>query len=112
MRNRTCDPTWFAHVREGDVLQSRGGSFRVVRHVTRRPGGQLLCVTFAIRTCSWTRRPYTVYTASDLKVFSFRYVGARIALSSELDRKLSDAINHSGGERPHGLTCCSVRGVA
>jgi hypothetical protein len=109
---RVPDPDWFAHLKVGDVLQRRRGPYRVVRSISRRNDGRLWGVSFAIRHCSWTKRPYTVYTASDLKVFGFRYVGVRLVLGSEIDRKLDDAIHHNGAGRPHGLTCCSVRGVA
>jgi hypothetical protein len=109
MMIRANDPAWFEHLRAGDVLRSRGGTLRVVRTVTRKKDGRLWGVSFVIMRCSWTKRPYTIYTFTDLKVFRFTYVGARVRLDSELDRKILRAIRNNG-ER--SLSCCAVRGVA
>lgn len=105
---RLNDPEWFDHLRAGDVLRARSGLLRVVRSVSRR-GGKLGSVTFVIRHCSWTKRPYTVYTFSDLKVFRYSYVGARVGLNGELDRKIDEAIRHRDNR---SLSCCAVRGIA
>jgi len=114
------DPDWFAILRVGDVLQrGRHGPLRVVRDVhrysahswnrhRRRQAGRLGSITFAIRHCSWTKRPYTVYTASDLKTFGYRYVGARVRLDRPIDKRLAVAIRDSTNQ---SLKCCAVRGL-
>ena len=118
---QTPDPDWFAFVREGDVLLL-GGSYRVVRKVSRwtrlRRGvvqegtGPLRFVTFAIRRRSWTNRAYTVYTASDLKVFGAKYVGARVPLAGEMDQRLAHCIRAKELPGHYSLTAADVRGVA
>lgn len=128
MLKRTPDPEWFDFVRPGDVIQrGRNGAYRVVREVTRwervrrqgsfgwdvvRGAGQLRAVTLAIRHRSWTNRAYTVLNANDLKSFGFRYVGARVRLDTEMDRKIHEAITEDGWKRPFALTAKDVRGVA
>jgi hypothetical protein len=106
---RATDPVWFDHLRPGDVLRSRGGTLRVVRTVSRKEDGKLWGVSFVIRHCSWTKRPYTVLTFNDLKTFRYTYVGARVRLDRELDRRIADAIRH---KEDRTLTCCAVRGIA
>lgn len=125
---RIPDPDWFAFVRPGDVLQrGKNGTLRVVRDVSRwsrvkrvgrfgydivRGHGPLRSVTFAIRHPSWTGRAYTVYNANDLKTNGWRYVGARVRLDTEMDRKIHEAITEDGWKRPFALTAKGVRGVA
>lgn len=115
------DPDWFAFVRKGDVLLI-GGSYRVVREVSRwervrrgvvREGvGPLRFVTFAIRRRSWTNRAYTVYTATDLKVFGAQYVGVRIPLTGEMDQRIAHCIHAKELPGSYSLTADDVRGVA
>lgn len=94
------DPDWFAFVRPGDVLLHRG-SYRVVREVSRW-GGRLRFVAFAIKRRSWTDRCYTLYSANDLKTHGTRYVGARVKLDTEMDRKIHQSI--TGRELPPHFT--------
>lgn len=112
-------PEWMATLRAGEVL-TNGRSYRVVRNVSRwrctpRGGrvdgeGPLRCVTFAIRRCSWTKRCYTVYTASDLKTLRFRPAGARVKLNRPWDEAIAQEIENKHG--PRLLSCCDVRGAA
>jgi hypothetical protein len=120
---RIADPDWFDHLRVGDVLRDPWGNFRVVRKVsrwTRRPRSQggtlhgvgpLRGVTLTIRRRSWTNRCYTVYSANDLKVGRWSYVGARIKLTRDIDGCIEQAIHQPAG-RPFILYAKHVRGVA
>jgi hypothetical protein len=96
-------------VQVGDVLQSAAGTQRVVRKVSMQDDGRLRSVTFSILHCSWTHRPYTVMTASDLRIYGYAPVGHRVRLRTKLDRALNRAINdHTCRE----LSCCAVKGIA
>lgn len=97
---RHPDPDWFAFLQPGDVLEFRG-SYRIVRHVTRWHG-RLHSVTFAIKRPSWTGRCYTVCDRNDLKTSGARYVGARVKLDTEMDRKIHQSI--TGREFPPHYT--------
>lgn len=122
-RFATPDPEWFARVRVGDVLQrGMNGPYRIVRKVSRSrriyrrtvdrsDNAPLRSVVFAIRRRSWTNRCYTVLNASDLKTMGYRYVGASVALASDLDQCIAEAIKQPGG-RPYILYAKHVRGVA
>jgi hypothetical protein len=101
------EPDWFAFLRVGDVLRSPSGALRVVRLVSRREG-RLTAVCFAIRRCSWTRRPLTVYNRYDLKR-GWSHVGARVRLDSELDRKI--ARSHTLIPPEYEIRCCDVVGL-
>lgn len=105
------DPEWFAFVQAGDVLRAPSGLLRIVRRVSRHRGRPW--VYFAIRHPSWTKRAYTVFTPSDLKTMGYQYVGARVKLQGEMDRRLAAAIDEkthlSRGD--YSLTCYDVAGV-
>ena len=112
MRRTRPDPEWFAVLRKGDVLQSPGGDYRVVRAVSRRArDGKLMFVVFVIRHCSWTKRPFTTYSAADLKTNGWGYVGVRVKLASDADRQLEkDLLAMCRGVR--GVyKCCTVQGI-
>lgn len=114
----TPQPEWMRALRVGDVLTRCGGSYRVVRRVSFKADGDLRSVTFAIRRRSWTRRPDTTYTASDLKTFCFRPVGARVRLTSTLDRRFARYLDghEVPADRPYrdrySVTVADVRGIA
>lgn len=104
-------PEWFAHLRVGDVLQRGRGPYRIVRHVTRRENGSLVAVTFSKQRRSRYMRCDTVYFATDLKTMGFRYVGARVALTSEMDRRIAEAIESKAPVPNLPLTQDDVVGV-
>lgn len=118
---RKPDPAWFDTLKQWDVLESPSGDLRIVREVSRRdgswtpraglmPGRTLWAVTLAIRTCSWTHRPYTVYMASDLKTQGWRHTGVNVGPQrTKLDRLLLKEIRDEGHARY--LDCCDVRGL-
>lgn len=100
----------------GDLVRLNG-TLRVVRDVSRgtrksplRPE-QVYSVTFAIRRCSWTRRPYTVrgrcdlYHA-DLEVVKKGFGAERGPLEVLLQKDITDRHGHS-----RLLECCDVIGV-
>lgn len=100
---------WMAVVKVGDVLRSGSGTLRVVRYVSRFKDGELRTIGFAIRRCSWTHRPYTLYGYTDLKANGFTRIGANYSLSTELDKKIAAAI---ADHNDRSLNCCAVRGCA
>lgn len=106
--NRTQLP-WMKTVKVGDVLISSKGTFRVVRGVTRFSDGDLRCVDFAIRHCSWTGRPVTVVNFTDLRSNGYYPAGIRVRLESELDKKLAEEVKCIGLPQ---LSCCRVKGIA
>lgn len=71
-RARRRVPRWFATLRRGDVLK-RSGRERHVLDVSRREDGTLTCVEFQKLRPSQYKSPTTVYTASDLMTFGFRF---------------------------------------
>ena len=102
-------PDWMRQVSIGDVLASGTGTLRIVRRVSHYPDGDLRSVTFAIRRCSWTRRPTTVMGYSDLRLLGYQPVGASMPLRARLDHELAkDIADH----RRQSLHCCDVRGIA
>lgn len=120
---------WIKRIRKGDVLKTPNGVLRVVRDVTHSgPAITKTNVTFAIRHCSWTGRPYTVLNGNDLRYFGYTPTKARVSLRKKIDR----AIEHNFAGRkelfqgklksypvlpdfafPHGFetTCCDVVGI-
>jgi hypothetical protein len=106
-------PKWMARVRVGSVLRAGSGAMRVVRSVTRHADGRLCAVSFAIASCSWTRRCYTVVMSNDLRQRGFRMVRVKPrSLNTELDRKIAQSIAQPAWERPYVLRCCDVEGIA
>lgn len=77
-------------VKVGDVLMSDRGSLRVVRRVSRFECGALRAVAFAIKRCSWTRRPSTTYSYTDIKRWT--PTGASVELDSPLDEQLRQCL--------------------
>lgn len=74
----TPTPDWRDQIKVGDILLSRNGAERIVRNVTyRKSSGLLWGVSLAILKRSWTNRPHTVLTRSDLSVRGFLPSGKR-----------------------------------
>lgn len=110
-------PEWLDTVKVGDVLMFPSGGYRVVRavhhHKQPRPDGvnwRFPILSFAIRRCSWTGRPYTVYTACDLQTMGVEHTGANVELESIEDHALADSINDKNSP-VWGLsvTCCMAK---
>lgn len=93
----------------GDLVRING-TLRIVRSANRRqPGGKVYTLTFAIRRCSWTHRPYTVMNRAmlyhaDLEVIQRGYGAERGPLEIELQAEIADR------NRRH-MHCCDVIGV-
>lgn len=105
-------PIWMRQVRIGDVLsRDRGRNQRVVRAVSFYKNGDLACVDFAIKRCSWTKRCYTTMSYNDLRYFGYAPLGVRVRLRSKLDRRIVRDIKYENRFRQQ-LTCCDVHGVA
>lgn len=94
---------WISRIEKGDIIRSRDGVLRVVRHVSHwvnsHSGQRRTNVFLAIRKPSWTRRPYTVYGDNDLRQMGYRPTGKKWPLDSEFDRNL---------ERSFGSTPCTA----
>jgi hypothetical protein len=101
---------WMRTVQAGDVLVSPSGSMRVVREVSFYGNGDLHSVTLAIRRCSWTGRPYTIYDYTMLRTLGWRPAGVRIDLDTELDCWLQADIGALGS--PSTVTCCEAKDMA
>lgn len=99
---------WFDTVQVGDVLEAPGGRHRVVREVSRYRNGELRSLTFAIKKCSWTGRPYTQYGFTDLRMQGWRPTGVRIRLDSEMDVWLQADINSFNCRT---VTCCEAKAM-
>jgi hypothetical protein len=106
--------SWISRLKKGDVLRSRSGMLRIIRRVSHSKipfYGIRTTVTFTIQTCSWTGRPYTIYTGNDLVQMGYEQVDARFALRRKFDRALEldfEAPTAAACE----FSCCDVRGVA
>lgn len=104
-------PKWFDTVKVGDVLQTPGGDYRVVREVTRHksrriPGRYEIYLTFAIRHCSWTGRGVTTKLGGE--VLDWKHTGCRVKLTSKFDQDIAyEAQLWVRGKRR--LTCCDVK---
>lgn len=113
--------SWIARIQKGDVLRSRTGLLRVVREVSHAevcysgPPHIRTSVVFAIKHCSWTRRPYTVYTGNDLARMGYRPTRARVSLRKRIDlaiMRVYAAKPKWGAKKPYEITCCDVEGIA
>jgi hypothetical protein len=94
-------------VQPGDTVFV-GNTPRLVRAVGRR-NGKVRSLTFAIRNCSWTRRPYTVLVGSDLKYRNVRPTGwPRATFGLPSDQELQRNIGADAADLT--LDCCDVRG--
>lgn len=94
-------------IQVGDVVISRTGTARVVRKVSRFPDGELRALTFAIKRCSWTKRPYTVQNYTDLMNNGYRPVDLSITLDKREDRRLAKAIKNYHDRSL--MTCCQAK---
>lgn len=91
---------WMRTVKVGDVLESGSGAHRVVRGVHRYKNGDLRCVDFAIKHRSWTGRPWTSLSFTDLRMYGYRPTGVQVALDSHADLALEFAILSSPDNHP------------
>lgn len=103
--------SWMHRLKIGDRLQRGNSPPRVVRNISRYDNGDLRCVTFAIRHCSWTSRCYTVMHSNDLIQLGYTKVRGKYSLRTRLDKKIEYCITNHQNEY-QVLDCCDVRGVA
>lgn len=81
---------------------------RLLRRVSKDAQGHLRSVTFAIRRCSWTKRPYTVYLRCDFRLLRLRPSGwPRATFGLPSDQALLADIED---DRRQQLHCCDVVG--
>ena len=100
---------WMQDVQVGDVLVSGRGTFRIVRDVKQKGDGCI--VSFVIRHCSWTHRPYTVLFPADLKTRGYKPTGIRVKLKGQFDRIIKKELDRTRRGDPPVLTCCDVIGI-
>lgn len=114
-------PEWVYKVREGDVLKWPNGTMRPIRLLHNHAGrdtnlsrARAIYCYFVIKHCSWTHRPYTIYTVGELYCLGVRPTGVNVRFKDELSKRLvcemeeSRAWTHGRGK---DLTCCAVRGL-
>ena len=105
---------WISRIKKGDVLRSKGGMLRIVRRVSHSdiPSyGIRTSVYFAIQHCSWTGRPYTIYTGNDLVQMGYEPIRGRFPPRTQFDRTLERDFEAKKSD-DCVLDCCSVKGVA
>lgn len=105
---------WISRIKKGDVLRTGSGKLRIVRRVSHSNipfYGIRTNVTFAIQACSWTHRPYTIYTGNDLVQMGYEPVAARFPLRTKFDRTLERDFEAPTSEYCV-FDCCAVRGIA
>lgn len=103
---------WTDHIEKGDIIEGPTGLLRVVRQVNRwvtKTGRTYTTVTLAIRTPSWTARPYTVVNEHDLRWRGYRPTGKKFPLESDFDRRLE---SHFGRTERGPLSAWDVLGMA
>jgi hypothetical protein len=97
-------------VKVGDVLVRGRNTPRVVRSVSRFKNGDLLCVHFAIRHCSWTHRCTTAVNYTDLRCLGYEPLGVNVPLNTALDKRIARDLLYENRFKPK-LDCCDVRGA-
>jgi len=105
---------WISCLKKGDVLRSKSGLLRIIRRVSHSKipfYGIRTTVTFTIQSCSWTGRPYTIYTGNDLVQMGYEQVDARFPLRTKFDRALEKDFS-ADKSADCEFSCCDVRGVA
>jgi len=92
----------------GDVWQAPSGRLRIVRRVSWSKHPTRTRLYFVIAHCSWTHRPYTLYTLNELKTIGYRPTGKRVRIADdfqcELEKEMTD-------HRYRSFTCCDVVGI-
>lgn len=107
-------------LREGDVIRLNG-TLRVVRKINdsaeekrgrKRGYPRKRMFSFAILRCSWTHRPYTCYTTSDMgnPKWSVELVMRNYKPKAEIEVRLNEEIARAPAIRPY-LDCCDIRGI-
>jgi hypothetical protein len=95
-------------IKVGDVLRAPSGRLRIVRKLgSTQKGLRGRYVYFCIAHCSWTHRPYTLYTTSELERMGYRKVN-HISLKSQFDRLLEEEMDTN--DKPK-MKCCDVMGI-
>lgn len=100
----------------GDLVRLNG-TLRVVRGIGKptpkspRKQDKVYSVTFAIRRCSWTRKPYTVKGRVDLYNIPLEIVRRNFGtVHGPMDCLLQQDCDRRNG--PTLLECCDVIGIA
>lgn len=94
------------NLKVGDVLKAPSGRLRIVRKLsafrTDNP-----YVFFTIARCSWTHRPYTLYTVKDLTRMGYRKVG-QYKLREKFDELMCEEFEARDSPQ---IKCCDVIGI-
>jgi len=103
------------NIKVGDVLRAPSGRLRLVRavhnsflrkHWKNNPKSRIW-VYFVINHCSWTKRPYTLYTVAELERQDYRKMPASFKLNDKFQRLLIEEIETN----VNNFTCCDVVGI-
>lgn len=100
---RLTPPAWVAFVQLGDVLETPSGAYRVVRDINRDRSGRVCSFDFVKLARSHYPSPTTIRYVYEVR--TWRYIGARLKLTTPLDRKIACSItrrrwNTEEHERP------------
>ena len=92
----------------GDViLWGKRKTPRVVRFVTRRGvDNHVSSITLAIKRCSWTGRPDTVYSFTDVMANAER-AGYRVKLNKQIDKEFFK--NMLSDTDKCTISCCAAK---
>ena len=105
-------PKWFDTAKVGDVLETPTGEYRVIRGITRFKSSlvrrhELIFFKFAIRRCSWTRRPTTTKTGTQVR--DWKHTGHRVKLDTKLDRQIAEEVGKNLFDDKRKIFCCDVK---
>jgi len=115
--NREMADEWARTIERGDVVRSPSGLLRVVRGVhrtgtRRRQRGTVysrgVYITFVIRHCSWTHRPYTHLNVGEMVQIGYRPTEAKYTFGP-VDAILDSEVSRADEEkRKPVFSCCDV----
>lgn len=113
---------WAHIINKGDVVRTNTGDIRVCRSVHRGSpktgkgsststyARRVFC-HFAIRHCSWTGRPYTLYNVAEMVQMGWTPTEAKPRLlRADIDRMLEGDFGADKSE-DCVLSCCAVKGL-
>lgn len=83
-------------------------------HETRLTHARSIYCYFVIKHCSWTHRPYTLYSVAELYCMGVRPTGVNIRFKDAFSQRLVGEMEESRAwtNGPgNDLTCCAVRGL-
>lgn len=106
-------PDWIVQLKVGDVVRTRSGRLRIVRHVSHHKNmyGTRVCLSFTIQRRSWTNRAYTTVTGNDLVQAGWQPTRAKAKLNTAFDWAMEQEIHRHGGIEQCVLRARDVIGI-